>query len=143
MWPWPVNGIVLSRTQYLAPRQWGIAGKDLFTEAVTAAYRASGMKVSYLDDWETYHTGMGEIHCGTNTLRNASTAWWKHWRSGSSGRSGVPMAVPLTAGERGGYGAPPIRRRLVSGAGSGGQALLWRSSRESSGPVAYAERGRR
>ena len=34
------------------------------------------MKVSYLDDWETYHLGMGEIHCGTNTLRNTSAAWW-------------------------------------------------------------------
>ena len=76
--PGAVNGIVLSRTHYLAPRQWGpvIGGKDIFTEAVTAAYTGAGMKVSYLDDWETYHLGMGEIHCGTNTLRNTSAAWW-------------------------------------------------------------------
>ncbi|PIM73372.1 hypothetical protein CTU88_06280 [Streptomyces sp. JV178] len=76
--PGAVNGIVLSRTHYLAPRQWGpvIGGKDIFTEAVTAAYTAAGMKVSYIDDWETYHQGMGEIHCGTNTLRDASAAWW-------------------------------------------------------------------
>ncbi|GHH84084.1 protein-arginine deiminase domain-containing protein [Streptomyces capitiformicae] len=76
--PGAVNGIVLSRTHYLAPRQWGpvIAGKDIFTEAVTAAYTSAGMKVSYIDDWETYHIGMGEIHCGTNTLRNTSAAWW-------------------------------------------------------------------
>ncbi|MGW0711808.1 protein-arginine deiminase domain-containing protein [Streptomyces sp. NPDC002643] len=77
--PGAVNGIVLSRTDYLAPRQWGpvIGGKDIFTQAVTAAYTSAGMKVSYLDDWETYHLGMGEIHCGTNTLRKVSTAWWK------------------------------------------------------------------
>ncbi|ULR50539.1 protein-arginine deiminase domain-containing protein [Streptomyces deccanensis] len=76
--PGAVNGIVLSRTHYLAPRQWGpvIGGKDIFGEAVTAAYTSAGMKVSYLDDWETYHLGMGEIHCGTNTLRNTSAAWW-------------------------------------------------------------------
>lgn len=76
--PGAVNGIVLSRTHYLAPRQWGpvISGKDIFTQAVTAAYTSAGMKVSYIDDWETYHLGMGEIHCGTNTLRNMSAAWW-------------------------------------------------------------------
>ncbi|WAZ19982.1 protein-arginine deiminase domain-containing protein [Streptomyces cinnabarinus] len=77
--PGAVNGILLSRDRYLAPRQWGpvIGGKDIFTEAVTAAYTRAGMKVSYVDDWYTYHLGMGEIHCGTNTLRDASGAWWK------------------------------------------------------------------
>ncbi|NBM20906.1 protein-arginine deiminase domain-containing protein [Streptomyces sp. GC420] len=77
--PGAVNGILLSRDRYLAPRQWGpvIGGKDVFTEAVTAAYTRAGMKVSYVDDWYTYHLGMGEIHCGTNTLRDASAAWWK------------------------------------------------------------------
>ncbi|GGR58682.1 protein-arginine deiminase domain-containing protein [Streptomyces aurantiogriseus] len=77
--PGAVNGILLSRDRYLAPRQWGpvIGGKDIFTEAVTAAYTRAGLKVSYVDDWYTYHLGMGEIHCGTNTLRDASAAWWK------------------------------------------------------------------
>ncbi|MEV0177587.1 protein-arginine deiminase domain-containing protein [Streptomyces sp. NPDC050803] len=77
--PGAVNGILLTRERYLAPRQWGpvIGGKDIFTEAVTAAYTRAGMKVSYVDDWYTYHLGMGEIHCGTNTLRDASAAWWK------------------------------------------------------------------
>lgn len=77
--PGAVNGVVLGRNRYLAPRQWGpvIGGKDIFTTAVTAAYTGAGMKVSYLDDWHTYHVGMGEVHCGTNTLRDASAAWWK------------------------------------------------------------------
>ncbi|WUP61409.1 protein-arginine deiminase domain-containing protein [Streptomyces sp. NBC_00258] len=77
--PGAVNGVLLSRDRYLAPRQWGpvIGGKDIFTEAVTAAYTHVGLKVSYVDDWYTYHLGMGEIHCGTNTLRDASAAWWK------------------------------------------------------------------
>ncbi|WP_399030450.1 protein-arginine deiminase domain-containing protein [Streptomyces sp. 15-116A] len=77
--PGAVNGVLLGPDRYLAPRQWGpvIGGKDIFTEAVSAAYRRTGLKVSYLDDWYTYHLGMGEVHCGTNTLRDASAAWWK------------------------------------------------------------------
>ncbi|MES9620554.1 protein-arginine deiminase domain-containing protein [Streptomyces tuirus] len=77
--PGAVNGLLLGRDRYLAPRQWGpvVNGKDIFTEAVTAVYQRVGMKVSYIDDWYTYHLGMGEVHCGTNTLRDASAAWWQ------------------------------------------------------------------
>ncbi|WP_306970686.1 protein-arginine deiminase domain-containing protein [Streptomyces afghaniensis] len=77
--PGAVNGVLLGRDRYLAPRQWGpvIGGKDIFTEAVNAAYRQAGLKVSYIDDWYTYHLGMGEVHCGTNTLRDASAPWWQ------------------------------------------------------------------
>ncbi|MFJ9822515.1 protein-arginine deiminase domain-containing protein [Streptomyces sp. NPDC101151] len=77
--PGAVNGVLLGRDRYLAPRQWGpvIGGKDIFTEAVNAVYRRVGLKVSYIDDWYTYHLGMGEVHCGTNTLRDVSAAWWQ------------------------------------------------------------------
>ncbi|GAA2766997.1 hypothetical protein GCM10010103_60380 [Streptomyces paradoxus] len=77
--PGAVNGVLLGRDRYLAPRQWGpvIGGKDIFTEAVTAAYQRVGLNVSYIDDWYTYHLGMGEVHCGTNTLRDATAAWWQ------------------------------------------------------------------
>ncbi|WP_428837158.1 protein-arginine deiminase domain-containing protein [Streptomyces coeruleofuscus] len=77
--PGAVNGVLLGRDRYLAPRQWGpvIGGKDIFTQAVTAAYQRVGLKVSYIDDWYTYHLGMGEVHCGTNTLRDATAAWWQ------------------------------------------------------------------
>lgn len=77
--PGAVNGVLLGRDRYLAPGQWGpvIGGKDIFTEAVTAAYQRVGMTVSYIDAWYTYHLGMGEVHCGTNTLRDASAAWWR------------------------------------------------------------------
>jgi protein-arginine deiminase len=76
--PGAVNGLLLTRDRYLAPRQWGpvIDGKHIFTQAVTAAYQRIGLKVSYIDDWYTYHLGMGEVHCGTNTLRDAASAWW-------------------------------------------------------------------
>ncbi|MFJ4817615.1 protein-arginine deiminase domain-containing protein [Streptomyces sp. NPDC088801] len=77
--PGAVNGVLLARDRYLAPRQWGpvIGGQDIFTEAVTAAYQRAGLKVSYIDDWYTYHLGMGEVHCGTNTLRDATAVWWQ------------------------------------------------------------------
>jgi len=77
--PGAVNGLLLGWNRYLAPRQWGpvIAGKDIFTTAVTNAYQRAGMKVSYIDDWYTYHLGQGEVHCGTNTLRDATAAWWR------------------------------------------------------------------
>lgn len=77
--PGAVNGVLLGRDRYLAPRQWGpvVAGKDIFTAAVTAAYERVGLKVSYIDDWYTYHLGMGEVHCGTNTLRDVSAPWWQ------------------------------------------------------------------
>ncbi|MGW4034377.1 protein-arginine deiminase domain-containing protein, partial [Streptomyces sp. NPDC004838] len=75
--PGPVNGVVLSPKHYLAPKQWGpvINGKDIFTHAVTTAYRKAGFKTMYIDDYYTYHAGMGEVHCGTNTLRE-TPAWW-------------------------------------------------------------------
>lgn len=77
--PGAVNGVLLGRDRYLAPKQWGpvIGGKDVFTQAVTAAYRKAGMRVMYIDDFATYHLGMGEVHCGTNTLRDISAPWWK------------------------------------------------------------------
>jgi protein-arginine deiminase len=83
--PGAVNGLLLTRDRYLAPRQWGpvIDGKDIFTQAVTAAYQRVGLKVSYIDDWYTYHLGMGEVHCGTNTLRDAASAWWAAPRGAS------------------------------------------------------------
>ncbi|WP_432015022.1 protein-arginine deiminase domain-containing protein [Streptomyces cucumeris] len=76
--PGAVNGVLLSPTRYLAPRQWGpvIGGRDIFTEAVNSVYAKAGFTTSYIDDWYTYHIGMGEVHCGTNTLRDATAPWW-------------------------------------------------------------------
>ncbi|MGW4201717.1 protein-arginine deiminase domain-containing protein [Streptomyces sp. NPDC004726] len=75
--PGPINGVVLSPKHYLAPKQWGpvINGKDIFTHAVTTAYRKAGFKTMYIDDYYSYHVGSGEVHCGTNTLRE-TPAWW-------------------------------------------------------------------
>lgn len=76
--PGAVNGVLLSPTRYLAPRQWGpvIGGRDIFTQAVNSVYAKAGFTTTYIDDWYTYHLGMGEVHCGTNTLRDARAPWW-------------------------------------------------------------------
>jgi protein-arginine deiminase len=34
------------------------------------------LEIYFLDDWELYHMGLGEVHCGTNVKRTASQAWW-------------------------------------------------------------------
>ena len=39
------------------------------------------LEVVFLDDWDVYHLGMGEVHCGTNVVRTPSeTAWWTEAR---------------------------------------------------------------
>lgn len=77
-YPGAINGVVLAPHTYLAPKQWGpvVDGKDILAEAVTKAYAKAGMRVRYLDDWRTHHVFGGEVHCGTNTIRAAGTAWW-------------------------------------------------------------------
>ncbi|MCM2388850.1 protein-arginine deiminase domain-containing protein [Streptomyces albipurpureus] len=77
--PGAVNGVVLSDSRYLSAKQWGpvIDGKDVFGTAVSSAYAKAGFTTVYIDDWYTYHAGSGEVHCGTNTLRDMSRAWWK------------------------------------------------------------------
>lgn len=69
--PSAVNGVQLAADRYVAPKQFGplLNGKDVFATAVTAAYRAAGITVAYVDDWNVYHVGAGNIHCGTNVLR--------------------------------------------------------------------------
>ena len=78
MLPSALNGVVLEPGRFLAARQYGpiIGGKDVFAQAVTAAYRTAGVEVTYLDT-TVYHVGGGEIHCGTTAIRIPTTPWWK------------------------------------------------------------------
>jgi protein-arginine deiminase len=76
--PSAVNGVLLAKDRYLAPKQFGplVNGKDVFADAVTAAYRAAGITVTFVDDWNVFHVGTGNIHCGTNLLRAYHAPWW-------------------------------------------------------------------
>jgi protein-arginine deiminase len=72
-----VNGVVLGPDHYLSTKQDGgpvVGGRDIFAEAVSAAYGRAGMKVTYIDG-SMFHGG--EVHCGTNMLRDAAVPWWR------------------------------------------------------------------
>jgi protein-arginine deiminase len=34
------------------------------------------MAIEFMDDWDLYHMGLGEVHCGSNVKRAPSQAWW-------------------------------------------------------------------
>lgn len=77
--PGAINGVILSPDTYLSPKQWGpvIGGTDIFAAAVEDAYAQVGMDVTFIDDWYSHHVGYGEVHCGTNTYRDATAPWWR------------------------------------------------------------------
>ncbi|OAA76584.1 Protein-arginine deiminase [Akanthomyces lecanii RCEF 1005] len=77
-YPGCINGVVLSNTDYVAPNPWGpiIDGKDILATAVTAAYAKVNYTIHYMDDWFSHHTGSGEVHCGSNTVRDITAQWW-------------------------------------------------------------------
>ncbi|GJC77444.1 protein-arginine deiminase type-3 [Colletotrichum liriopes] len=76
--PAAINGIVLGQ-HYLSPKTWGpvVEGVDLFERAVREAYGRAGMDVGFVDDFLSHHVGGGEIHCGSNTFREANVKWWE------------------------------------------------------------------
>lgn len=77
-YPGMINGVVLSETDYLSPKPWGplVDVKDVFEEAAISVYAKAGLAVTFMDDWDTHHVFGGEIHCGTNTIRQADQPWW-------------------------------------------------------------------
>ncbi|KAG6353410.1 hypothetical protein INS49_005591 [Diaporthe citri] len=77
-YPGMINGVVLSEIDYLSPKPWGplVDGKDVFEEAAISVYAKAGLDVTFMDDWDTHHILGGEIHCGTNTVRQTDQPWW-------------------------------------------------------------------
>ncbi|KAH6676957.1 hypothetical protein F5X68DRAFT_173906 [Plectosphaerella plurivora] len=76
-YPASINGIVLGK-HYLSPKPYGpvVDGKDVLQAMVEEAYAKVGMTVGYVDDYLSHHVGAGEIHCGSNTLRQTDMVWW-------------------------------------------------------------------
>jgi len=75
--PAVVNGVVIG-SDYLAVKPWGpiVDGQDIFEEAVRDVYCQAGMKVHFVDDFMLHYVNGGEVHCGTNTLRDVAVEWW-------------------------------------------------------------------
>jgi len=75
--PGMVNMLVVGNTLVIA-KPFGPKNptKDVFEDTVEA--RLTGFDVRFVDDWDTYHSKYGEIHCGTNVKRTPpSTNWWE------------------------------------------------------------------
>ncbi len=54
---------------------------DLGSDPVAQAFvdsMPSDLRIEFIDDWDIYHLGMGEVHCGTNVIRTPSDSatWW-------------------------------------------------------------------
>jgi protein-arginine deiminase len=76
--PASINGIVLGE-RYIGPRSWGpvVNGTDVLAKAVEGAYARAGMSVRWIDDFLSHHVWGGEVHCGSNTLRQTDLVWWE------------------------------------------------------------------
>lgn len=77
LYPNPINGLVLNNGDILAPTPWGpvIDGVDILAAAVKTIYHKLGFQVSFVDNWNSHHTWGGEVHCGTNVIREGER-WW-------------------------------------------------------------------
>lgn len=80
--PGTVNGLYLADGHFVAPKPHGpsIDGKDPFEVALETRLADLGITVHFAEDWDTYHAALGEVHCGTNAIRQTSAAKW--WTSG-------------------------------------------------------------
>ena len=36
----------------------------------------AGIELHFVDDWNVYHLGLGEVHCASNVKRTPSGSWW-------------------------------------------------------------------
>jgi protein-arginine deiminase len=62
------------------PKPFGpvVAGVDLFQKDLEDKLTGLGLTPKPIDDWYEYHIALGEVHCGTNTLRSYTAAkWWE------------------------------------------------------------------
>lgn len=49
--------------------------EDVFAQDF-AARMPDGLEVHFVDNWDTYHLNLGEVHCGTNVRRTPTEDWW-------------------------------------------------------------------
>lgn len=54
---------------------FGNQSSDPFIDAFADAMPSS-LDLHFVDNWDVYHLGIGEVHCGTNVTRTPTAAWW-------------------------------------------------------------------
>ena len=77
--PGIINGISLRPDVFGAPKPHGprVDGVDIFEAETEEVLNAIGVEVHWIETWDVYHTGAGQVHCGSNTEREPSqTPWW-------------------------------------------------------------------
>jgi protein-arginine deiminase len=57
-----------------------INGVDPFKTAMQNILGPLGIEVHFADDWDTFHEGDGEVHCGSNVARTVISKWWETGR---------------------------------------------------------------
>lgn len=73
-----VNMIVLCNRVGI-PKPFGpiINGKCCLEQTVTSLLEPLGLQCTFIDDFESYHEMLGEVHCGTNVRRKPFVfKWW-------------------------------------------------------------------
>jgi len=82
--PGTVNGIYISPKDFAAPDPHGpvIDGKDIFKTAFEKELATVNVKLHWVEDWDGYHINIGEVHCGSNTIRKIPEQTW--WMAGST-----------------------------------------------------------
>ncbi len=79
--PNAANLVVLDRNEVAVAKQHGplVNGIDVFERSILQAFKKSGLKVRWVEDYVQAHGGSGEIHCQSNVLRapGAFSEWWK------------------------------------------------------------------
>ncbi|CEN60962.1 hypothetical protein ASPCAL07633 [Aspergillus calidoustus] len=76
--PGPINGVVIG-SHYISPNPFGpvVDGVDVIAAAVNEVYARAGMNVTFVEDYFSHHLSNGEVHCGSNTLRQTDLVWWQ------------------------------------------------------------------
>ena len=78
-----ITGATVAETHLVLARPFGpvAGGTDLIEEEVRSLLAPLGYsagQLHFVDDYDTYHLLLGEVHCGTNTKRRPhATPWWE------------------------------------------------------------------
>lgn len=79
LFPASINNLVLTGYETsIAPNPWGpsLNGIDVMAEDIKSKFEEVGWDVEYIDDWDSHHNYGGEVHCGSNSIRDMSAPWW-------------------------------------------------------------------
>jgi protein-arginine deiminase len=81
--PGTVNATYLADGHLAAPDPHGpmLEGKDIFKTQLEQALQPFGITVHWVENWDLYHRLEGEVHCGSNVMREVTgPAWWESGR---------------------------------------------------------------